>query len=190
MARARRKKRPQRVGRSARADAARASALARPCDVTSPARTLSAVTGMLAAPDPAAGRFPRRWASRAPSWGALVRRMMGHGSLIAILPGVNPIVVGDGSATDAVTTRVRDARAVLRTAVKPDRRIDRSMAGNFLKGRMAIEHFILSNRGSLKRWQPGLGQHELRRTWMRPRSALMAPAHCVVVLGAGVPFRT
>ena len=47
----------------------------------------------------------------------LLRRTVRSGALTVILPGARPIIVGDGSAADAVTVRVRDARTALRLAL-------------------------------------------------------------------------
>jgi cyclopropane-fatty-acyl-phospholipid synthase len=62
--------------------------------------------------------MPTRWARLALD--RLLRRLVRRGSLTVRLPGVEPIVVGDGSATERVTVRVRDVRTALRLALNPD----------------------------------------------------------------------
>ena len=65
-----------------------------------------------------------------------LRRMVRRGTLTVILASASPIVVGDGSATDAVTVRVRDARTALRLALKPDVALGEA----YMDGALVVEH--------------------------------------------------
>jgi cyclopropane-fatty-acyl-phospholipid synthase len=108
---------------------------------------------------PTLARLSTRWAR--PMLARLLRRMVRTGSLCVLLPGADPIVVGDGSATGAVTVRIRDGATLRRLALNPDLALGEA----YMNGGLVVE------RGTLWNFLDLIG-HNLARHPGHPAGAL------------------
>jgi cyclopropane-fatty-acyl-phospholipid synthase len=102
---------------------------------------LTAHPGTRRAPTLAPALAPTRWPRLALE--RLLKRIVRSSSLTVVLPDGDAIVVGERSAADAVTVRIRNGRTLRRLALNPDLALGEAyMDGDFIVERGTLAEFL------------------------------------------------